>query len=279
MDEELKKKIITDITKTGFPSELKVASILRQSQWTCEQNSTYSDFETDRSREIDLKARKYFNRKDEKFSCAINLVIEVKKSSRPWVFFTIPNSKNYFEFKGPGYGIIHSRKNITYTDLRGEDLMHDFPRNSTNIIGTNFYEAFKSPDEPSKIYEALMSSIKASFYEVYQANGLLSENKSIPTTNDSLIQKNESNHRHIEIYVPVVVIDGVLCISNLTEEQNIELEEALYVPVQMSHSAAPYDNYNLYHPEVISLKYISDFLKSMENWGDSLLYFLRKTSR
>ena len=279
MDEELKNKIIADITKTGFPSELKVASSLRSAHWTCEQNLTYNDFEAGRSREIDLKARKYFNRKGEKFSCAINLIIEVKKSSRPWVIFTINNSPSYFDFKGPGYGIIHSRKNISFSDLAAKDLMHDFPRNLTNIIGTNFYEAFKSPDEPSKIYEALMSSIKATFFQAFKSNGLLNEPKQTIITADILLQQTPDKHRHIEVYIPVVIVDGVLCTSTLSEDQTIELTETFYVPVQMSHSVSPYDTYYLYHPEVISLNYIPNFLKSLDNWGDSLLHFLRQTSR
>jgi hypothetical protein len=158
MTDEFKNRVIDDIKKTGFPVELKISSILRSQSWQVEQNGSYTDLEQNKSREIDISARKSFYLKPEKhnFNFAINLLIEAKKSEkRPWVFFMTPYKQKIYSglfgpaFLGPAFGqIIHS-ENFTTQYLSAQSLMAHFPRNTESEISTSYYEAFKSPDSIS----------------------------------------------------------------------------------------------------------------------------------
>lgn len=262
MDEELRKKIITDIKKTGFPSELKVASVLRKNNWTVEQNGTYVDYETNRSREIDIKSYKLFKQKKSNFYFFLHLIIEVKKSERPWVFFTSKNEKEpIFGFKGPGYLQIHVADNFDSKILSAYEMGKNFPRNNEDTIGINYYEAFKSPNEPSKIYEALLSSIKAAYHKVKE-----SENHWETNT-----KKFDPNERiELDIYMPVVIIDGMVCKAALSDDESVTVEKSDYVPLEISHSTKPYDDHISYYPEVMTLDYLESFLQKITTWGESI---------
>ena len=56
--DELKKKILKDIEKTGFVTELKAVSLLIENDWVTEHSSTYEDKDNNISREIDIVASK-----------------------------------------------------------------------------------------------------------------------------------------------------------------------------------------------------------------------------
>jgi len=280
MDEQLKNKIIADIKLTGFPTELLVAQILKSSGWEIEQNGTYLDYELNKSREIDINARKVFGQYAGKkliFYVAINLVIEIKKSSkRPWIVFTIPNRKErHSTFKGPGFGQLSHSDNFTTDILTAENLMKNFPRNSESSIGTSFYEAFKGTEEPSKIYEAIMSAIKAAFYIRRQeaAEDILSEDE-LEEINS--MEYNKNSITRLEIYMPLIVFDGLLCHASLDKNNEINLSEVQYIPLSVSHSIKPYsDNFN-YYPELIRFDYMTDFLNRIDNWGKSIQRMARK---
>jgi hypothetical protein len=280
MEKEFKNKIIKDIKATGFPTELEVAKTMNSFKWDVQQNTTYLDYELNKSREIDIVARKVFHFLENeklKFYVAINLIIEIKKSSkRPWVIFTIPcNKKEHSRFKGPGFGQLHYSENFSTDYLSAQSLMKEFPRNKETRIGTSFYEAFKSPDEPSKIYEAVLSSIKAAYYSriLESAEDVLSE-KELEERNSSEFNKNA--FQRIEIYMPLVIIDGILCDARMTNDENIDIIESGYIPLQISHSVKPYNNTYNYYPELVHKDYLTSFLTDIDNWGNSIINLWRK---
>lgn len=261
MDESLKKKIIEDIQKTGFPSELKVAAILKKNGWRIEQNGTYLDYETNQSREIDIKAYKLFREKKSNFYFFIHLTIEVKKTdTRPWVFFVKENVDSVLNFKGPAYGQIHTEENFPNKILPAKKFMELFPRNDEDVVGTIYYDAFKKVNEPSKIYGALLSAIKGAFHEAKIAER--------ETEKDEKFDAKETTY--FSVYMPVVVLDGLMCIGSLNEDQTVNLEEANYVPVEISHTTKPYDNAFFYYPEVMTLKHVESFLNSINKWGNGV---------
>lgn len=274
MDIQLKNKIIEDIKATGFPTELVVANNLLSYAYDIEQNGTYLDYELNKSREIDIVARKLFWYKDKNcnFYFAVNLIIEVKKSTkRPWVIFTNSNIKSKAsEFLGPGFSQLHHSSNFSTNRLSAFDLMKAFPRNEKPSIGTSFYEAFKSSEDTSKIYEAIMSAIKAAFYirrqessEDYLTREEIEEIEERPFIPDKL--------QRFEVYMPVVLLEGLLCEASLSKNQEIKLDEINYIPVTISHTIKPYDDNFKYYPEILNVKYFLDFLSSIDKWGNSIL--------
>lgn len=282
MNDKLKKEILNDIRNTGFPCELKISSLLRKENWNVYQNGTFYDYEFKISREYDIQARKIFCYKDEVnyYYFAINLIIEVKKSSKkPWVIFTVPyNKKYYVDFKGPGFGQILYSENFSIDKLSAVDLMKKFPRNEESSIGISYYEAFKSPSEPSKIYEAIISSIKSTFYaRCVEASEDEASIKKFKYTKDKKFYPFKI--QSLEVYMPIIILEGLLCQAVLLNDGSIKLSEGKYVPLLFSHKVEPYNNYHSYYPELVHLDYFSDFLERICQWGNSVVINWKKNKK
>lgn len=87
MKEEFKIKIIESLKKGGFPTELKVGKVLNQREWFNISNSIYIDKDKNISREIDFYCIKQPDSNDYlKARFEAHLVVEVKKSDKPWPF-------------------------------------------------------------------------------------------------------------------------------------------------------------------------------------------------
>jgi hypothetical protein len=91
MSNELIAKIAAEINKTGFPLELRVASVLRDRGYHVATNMYFKDQDEEKGREIDIRALKNAFFGQGRNAVRHCLLIECKKSSsRPWVFFTSP---------------------------------------------------------------------------------------------------------------------------------------------------------------------------------------------
>lgn len=89
LTEEFRKKVIDDILKTGFGSELRAIRILSESSsWSVQAGIAFYDNVLNVSRELDFVA--YLHRFRQRqpgemlFRVTIGLIAEVKKSERPW---------------------------------------------------------------------------------------------------------------------------------------------------------------------------------------------------
>ena len=82
------QKIIKDIEKSGFLTELKVGQKLSSKNWKVSFGETYLDYDEKKSREIDIQAYKVKNNKDVNFQLVFTVFIEVKyEPKNPWVVF------------------------------------------------------------------------------------------------------------------------------------------------------------------------------------------------
>lgn len=82
-------KIEEEIKSSGFPLEIEATAILKEHGWSVRNQVYYIDKDEGKARSVDIVAHKAFF---ENFSAHdrlnISLVIECKKSVKPWVFFT-----------------------------------------------------------------------------------------------------------------------------------------------------------------------------------------------
>src|SRR5688572_29512818 len=111
--DELEKKILEDIEKTGFVTELKTVSMLIDHGWRTQHSSTYEDKDNNISREIDIVASKVEYIKELGFRLVFYLIVETKKSERPWIIFTTDR-----RFATLGWSIMHKG----YNDKKKENL-------------------------------------------------------------------------------------------------------------------------------------------------------------
>jgi len=88
--ESLEQKILADIEKAGFRSEMEVLAKLRSSGLKATGLASYFDLDAEISREYDAEAYLTSIAKNDKeilFNFFYSLCIEVKKSQSPWVIF------------------------------------------------------------------------------------------------------------------------------------------------------------------------------------------------
>ena len=88
-DIDLIKKIKEGITKSCFPLELKIGSILEKNKWPYNIGDIYEDFETGMVREANISARKTIN------GIAINLFVECKKSNDKQIVLYAPKDNKH----------------------------------------------------------------------------------------------------------------------------------------------------------------------------------------
>jgi hypothetical protein len=88
------QKIKQDIKLSGFPLEIKVSSILEKDGWNVRNQAYYIDEEKGKLRTVDIIAHKaFFEKIGDYDQFNLSLVIECKKSDKPWVFYTTPRDK------------------------------------------------------------------------------------------------------------------------------------------------------------------------------------------
>jgi len=267
----LEKKILEDIQKTGFVTELKVVSLLIEKGWSTEHSTTYEDKDENISREIDILASKVTYIKQLGFRLTFYLVIETKKTDRPWIVFT--TSKKFPEL---GWRIMHRTDNIHkwnpvpemesggfYSSIFDLDCLEGNPRNTHLRIGKAFHELGKSPKDKSQIYEGLITCGKAARYfkDKYQLEKEITD----------FMPEEETD---VAIYLPTVVLDGLLYEVYNDEKGEITIHEETFIPIEMKYSSPHYrqGDWDLdLHPDIVSFKYLSDHLDELDKWKSSML--------
>ena len=265
-DNQLLNKIKEDLHKSGFISELRAANIAKSKEWRVKFNSNYLDLDTGKSREFDLDVSNAFVTHPE-FSLHIQLNIEVKKSKRPWVIFTEDISKTKYQSHSPGFGIITAFDNFSTAEvLDVKGLMEGFMRSEKSYLGRNFCEAFKDPDEPSKIFEALISISKASLYS--RELNMLPQAKE--QQDDPTMHYDPELPCYYHIIQPLVVLDGKLVGAKLNEEDEIVLMDSNYIPLELEYTSEKYQHKRFY-PDIITLDYLGEYLDRTKSWGNQII--------
>lgn len=84
MSTEEERNILDDMEKTGFPLEVDVTNWLMEKGWSVFPQYTYFDEHTKKIRAIDVLA--FYLRKGLRLTDSPRLIVECKKSEKPWIF-------------------------------------------------------------------------------------------------------------------------------------------------------------------------------------------------
>lgn len=207
----LKKEIINDLEKSGFPIEVAILNCVEKNNWM-NKGSLFEDPEEGISREIDIHALyidfSFFTKIPKKViegnenKLISHLVIEVKKSEKGWVFFN--NGQISWPWISPqNYKSL--REDFHY--LMIEDLKklglkkHRFENNK---LHKSFHVSFSKPSQPSVIYEALIKTSKAIKYfkKIYGTGKYVLHN-----------------------FIPLIVLEGNLWSASLDKNSKVNLEK------------------------------------------------------
>ena len=263
MTDEFKKKIIDALKKGGFPTELKVGKILDNRDWFNINNYIYFDNDKKISREIDFLCVKhslsndYFNVKFD-----VHLIIEVKKSEKPWAFF-IQNFK-YDEIDHDKFSSV-VYKNINH--IIWDNLYTGFPTQKIDFISSSYAEVFRDT-EISNIYKAIESVTKATYHFriTNEIDRDRDRDKAENSFADDLFEDiDKSQPSAINVFIPIVVLEGLIVKAKLNPHSDLEIEETLFVPF-ISYFMSEYNVERSIIINFLTLEYLDKFLENIEKW-------------
>lgn len=195
-----------------------------------------------------------------KITVRLTLVIEIKASrDRPWVIFTVPVKDSPF-LEPPGWGMIIQTDDFDRDSLSYEDIVKNSIREKELRVGISFNEAFKSPNEPSQIYKALVTSCKAA---LFQMEPYLEDKKLDPT------HINTTGIKAIDFFQPLVVLDGILAEATLDHKGEIKIREKDYIPIVL-HSFSPKYGEDLFFPDLVTKQGLPAYISCIKNWINSI---------
>lgn len=246
-----KKKILRNLEKTGFPTEIKATKILSlkgeidlsKPYWTVVNQQSYYDDSEGKIRTIDILAERLPSisqrmKREEYKVC--RLYIECKKSDKEkWIF--------YVRASGPYYlmpGIIETRRtNEDRKYLKDTYNPFDFIpvsyKASNPYIGLSYQIAFRGKDT---FYEAQMQALKSLFYS----------ERTIPAPNF--------------FFIPIVLFDGEMYKYDISGEEEIleRISYLRYVSQGIPESPVPV------YVDVVDINAFSKYLKIIEDEFDML---------
>jgi hypothetical protein len=159
-------------------------------------------------------------------------------------------------YDGPGWDLLHSQKDLDGKVLSYQELMEGFMREGKQRVGTAFHEAFKSPNEPSKVYEALLSCCKAAAYQMER-------------NTNSVFKVELANKYSLDFFFPAVVLDGELIEAFLLENGDIEIATADYIPVEFNYNSNKYPKAK-YYPDIVTVNGLNTYLEVLSNWAETI---------
>jgi hypothetical protein len=241
------EKIKADMEIQGFPLEVNTSRTLETHGWEVTNQPSYLDVESGKNRTLDMIAEKNVFL-DRKWSFDIWLVVECKKSDKPWVFYStnldLTKEENRRKIVSSTHFSVNKlaqkRGNFNkFTNLVfGQFLLKNrYPQSIFNKIAYNSFEPF-TDGKNRNIHKARMQL----------CNMVLYLENSISVDVLSMV-----NLPYFLLYIPVIVFDGNLYVY---ENDQLWSSEGLYYHVPYYH--------NSFIVEVVKAKALEKYLANLE---------------
>lgn len=258
MNPELQQKVIEDLERSGFGSEMRAAKVLLEAGWTVLSGANFFDRDRKRTREYDINGTLDVSRPGENdllVEAGIRLIAEVKKSTKPWVVFKTPNLRRLqvsVMRSKPLFGDNAPPK--TYSAMRS---MSDPLRERLGWLGYGIHESFKNPTARSRWYSAFVKTYKAAGYE-YE----LDENTRIAFETSKRYDPEQPTI--IRFYRPVILLDGILFSAELDPNGETLLTEI--DAASFDHQfRSPTADFGIFRVDVVTLAALNRYLQDWRN--------------
>ena len=256
MTDDIKSQLEREIDKTGFPLELRIADLLKNSGYEVNHSVYYVDKDEGKGREVDIVAhRSQFRKKrNARWFVIHNLAIECKKSDKPWVVFSSTargdDDQNLFIVDVP-YGTGISEWDESSWDIFDEiEKVHPMLKHERQ--GRNYFVPFSHSENSETIFKALTTSVKAA---------IAIEERLTPYSDDRL-----------QFNYPIVVLQGKLFEAYL-EDGDINIHEVDRIPINFSYISANYPQ----KPYLVPVVTESGFSAFLEELNNLLEYWINLT--
>lgn len=258
---QLESRILEDLRKTGYPTEIVTASVMQHRGWAVLHNPSYLDDIEGHSREFDLRAYRHTAAlAPSKLTVGVFLVTECKKSDKPWVFFTTPETPTLGLRRGrlikrncgPRH-LFWSVQSDQRPLVEEEDLFtfHHYFREPYQA--RTYHEPFKgrdNADHAQMIYTAVQSAVKATLF----------------------LTKQQTIDSWLRIYYPLIIFNGDMFEARVNSARDIDLLRTDYVHLSHhyieprgSHPAAPEQGEHEFIVDVVRTEYLEQFLANIED--------------
>jgi hypothetical protein len=251
-------KIIEELVKTGFPTEIVSASVMQERGWYVLLNPSYFDVDEGKSREFDIRAfkRKTEDHLNKEYSVGIYLVTECKKSEKPWVFFTTPEDYGHVARLGNVIKRNLDTKRRIFTDnsspqsVISDGSLKRFHHYFQHLrLARTFHQPFRGEKEQSKmIYSAVMSVIKA-----------------------TLFLARDSISNSLRIFYPLVIFSGDLFEAQVQANKDIRLLRSKHLQLSFNYftpevqqAVSRGQSENEFIIDIVYEDYLDEFLKIIE---------------
>lgn len=238
MNEELTARLVQDLRKSGFYSEMRAIHACTAAKWEGHGSFTYFDKDARSTRECDFHAvKQWFGLGEDGtgIQWIARLLGQVKKSESPWIVFM----DRLIDPHVIGDDIIITNVR-EQTDL-GDALRSGMPMTHSNWMGTGIHEAFKKPTESSRWYSAFVSACKA-------AESAFDTAVAAPRLGT-----------FFEWIKPVVVLDGMLLSAELSSAGEIVLTETGEASFAFEYRSDAYTRHRFF-PDLVTLNNFPRYL-------------------
>lgn len=258
--ESLEAKIRAELRKTGFPTEITSARVMETYGWGVLHSPSYLDDVERRSREFDLRAyQKWAVHQagdSDTFDVLVYLIVECKRSDKPWVFFTTPQSHDAeteallirTRVSSP---IFWSNMANTPSLIPFEELCDTHHYFMASRRARTYYEPLKGQeqaDHGQAIYPAIMSATKA-----------------------TLFHQGTMPPLPLMIFYPLVIFNGLMFDAHVVTDDDIELQPVEYIQVAHHYIEPPNPRDGNNHPrqhdfivDVVTPNYLRSYLMQLE---------------
>ena len=249
----MEKKLLEWFNKTGYPLELWTESILSKYKFQTVNSALYKDEENDIFREIDLTASRAWYKSDKDPSISINLIIECKKSDKPFVLLSNKNQ----EIPKANFNNYYGTKDFVTRILFGNNSTSiDLPGKSSN--GFKLTQGFVKGDETC--HKAINTIIK-SFIDY-----LKNEEENL----EFFVEHNDHS-----LTLPILLIDAPFYELRTDENEKLQIEKIdSGVISSITHLSKFYpDSFPI---PIITKDSFEEFIKGIEKSGAGILSHLIK---
>ncbi len=263
MNPELEKKLIEDLEKSGFSSELRSIRTFLSCSWGCSGFANYFDQDEEKIRGVDLIAWK---EGDEVLANGVFvrveylIVGEVKKSQKPWILFKEERSYIIDDYLNNLVYLCDPNIPYKYKDAMAQDSLYK----RFGWMAYGIHESFKDPDAQARSYSALITVCKAaeSILQTYSA-GYREQEQHAKDSGERLTE------RILQFVKPIIILNGLLVAANLKENGEIALEEVKYAPIEF-HFKSKGCRKGTYLVDIVTLDSLKEYIEISEKRRQSM---------
>lgn len=193
-------RILKKLEEHGFPFEVELSQFLREKGWTVKNQSYYIDEESGKYRTVDIVASNLIKPKP---LITVTLIIECKKSKKPWLFY-LPEQESTNESTDAFRKLIPLFQQRLLVGKTGDkqldasmEMLRRFLFNHykdlyVKNLATIPFEPFQSGK--SEVFEASMQVVKALTYHLEETQKTI----------------NRLSLKFVQVFFPVIAFDGHL---------------------------------------------------------------------